>query len=207
MLSIVQTFLSDSSASDGIPGKILKTCANELADAYRLLFQASLNQGVVPDDWKDASVVPLFKKGDRSRAVNYRPVSLTSISSKLLEHIVHSSIMGHLDRFICLTESQHGFRKKRSCETQLISTLDDFSKCLNNQGQTDAILLDFSKAFDKVDHEGLLLKLSHYGIQQSTLAWIRSFLLGRRQHVLVEGATSAPRPVASGVPQGTVLGP
>jgi len=192
---------------DGIPGKLLKTCAHELADVYRLLFQASLDQGTVPDDWKDASVVPLFKKGDRTKAVNYRPVSLTSISSKLLEHVVHSSIMDHFDKHKFLNDAQHGFRQKRSCETQLISTIDDFSQCLNSKSQIDAILLDFSKAFDKVDHEGVLLKLSHYGIRNSTLSWIRSFLIGRSQKVFVEGTTSAARPVVSGVPQGTVLGP
>jgi len=192
---------------DGIPGKILKICAEELADVYTLLFQASLDQGVVPEDWKDANIVPLFKKGDKTKAVTYRPVSLPSISCKLLEHIIHSSIMAHLDEFKFLNNAQHGFRKKRSCETQLISTLEDFNNCLNKKQQIDAILLDFSKAFDKVDHEGLLLKLDHCGISDSLLSWIRSFLIGRGQKVLVDGTMSAPRPVLSGVPQGTVLGP
>ena len=192
---------------DNIPGRLLKICAHELVDVYQILFQASLDQGIVPPDWKGANVVPLFKKGDKSKAENYRPISLTSISCKILEHVVHSNIMGHLDRFNILDDAQHGFRKRRSCVTQLISTLNDFADCLKTQKQIDAIVLDFSKAFDKVDHEGLLLKLDHLGIRNSMLSWIRSFLIGRTQKVLVDGKTSTPKPVASGVPQGTVLGP
>ena len=115
--------------------------------------------------------------------------------------------MTHFDNFNVLDDAQHGFRKKRSCISQLIITLDDFANTLKNKEQTDAILLDFSKAFDKVDHEGLLLKLEHYGIRSSLLLWVRSFLIGRKQKVLVDGAASSPTPVMSGVPQGTVLGP
>ena len=192
---------------DGIPGRLLKMCSLELVDVFTLLFQASLKQGTVPEDWKKAHIVPLFKKGDRSNPANYRPISLTSIPCKLLEHIVHSSIMNHFESFNFLTPYQHGFRNKRSCDSQLITTVHDFTTCLNRKEQTDAILLDFSKAFDKVDHEGLLHKLQHAGIQNSSLNWIKSFLLNRTQQVLVEGTTSPPKPVVSGVPQGTVLGP
>ena len=87
---------------------------------------------------------------------NYRPISLTSLTCKLLEHVVHSNIMTHLDKYNVLDKEQHGFRKYRSCVTQLISTLDDFATCLKNKQHIDAALLDFSKVFDKVDHEGLL---------------------------------------------------
>ena len=115
--------------------------------------------------------------------------------------------MDHLDSFQYLNKAQHGFRQKRSCETQLITTVNDFATCLNNKQQIDAVLLDFSKAFDKVDHEGLLLKLKHAGINNTLHSWIRSFLIGRVQQVIVDGTMSAPKPVQSGVPQGTVLGP
>ena len=192
---------------DGVPGKLLKICANELVDIYKLIFQTSIDQGIVPPDWKEANVVPLFKKGDKKNAENYRPISLTSLSCKLLEHVVHSNIMGHLDKFEVLDNAQHGFRKRRSCATQLISTLDEFADCLKKKEQIDAILLDFSKAFDKVDHEGLLMKLEHLGIRHSLLSWCKSFLVGRSQKVLVDGMASNPKPVLSGVPQGTVLGP
>ena len=192
---------------DGIPGNLLKICAEEIADVYTLLFQASLDQGSLPSDWKKANIVPVFKKGDKGRVENYRPISLTSITSKILEHIIHSSIMDHLEKHSLLNKFQHGFRQKRSCTTQLITTVRDFTDCLNRKQQIDAVLLDFSKAFDKVDHEKLLTKLSSLGISDSLHLWIRSFLSGREQTVLVDGSSSSPAPVLSGVPQGTVLGP
>ena len=145
---------------DETPGKFLKICAFELHEVFTILFQTSLDLGVVPDEWKVAHIFPLFKKGDKTKAENYRPISLTSISCKLLEHIVHSTLMGFLDSNEILSPFQHGFRQKRSCESQLLTTLRDFSESLNSSGQTDAILLDFSKAFDKVDHRLLLSKMN-----------------------------------------------
>ena len=190
---------------DQIPGRFLKLCSKDMSFIFEVLFQASLDQGVVPSAWKEANVMPLFKKGDRSLPENHRPISLTSVSSKLLEHVVHSNIMSHFDKYNVLDNAQHGFRKNRSCVSQLIITLNDFANSLKNSQQIDAVLLDFSKAFDKVDHEGLILKLNHLGIRNSLLMWTTYFLIGRRQRVLVEGM--APTAVLSGVPQGTVLGP
>ena len=178
-----------------------------MADVFRTLFQASLNQGVVPPDWKNANIVPLFKKGDKSNPANYRPISLTSLTCKILEHVVYSSVMTHFEKYSILDDAQHGFRKNRSCVSQLISTMDDFANSLKNQKQTDAILLDFSKAFDKVDHLGLLSKLEHLGIRGPLLEWTSSFLIGRKQRVVVDGQASPHSDVLSGVPQGTVLGP
>ena len=111
-----------------------------LAPVYTILFQASLDQGSVPEDWKTAHITPIFKKGDPKKAANYRPISLTSITCKLLEHIIHSNIMTHFDSNNILTDCQHGFRKQRSCESQLISTCDDLTKNIDHQIQTDMIL-------------------------------------------------------------------
>ena len=112
-----------------------------------------------------------------------------------------------LDEHHILTDCQHGFRARRSCETQLLTLAQELIAGLDKRHQHDMIILDFSKAFDRVPHERLMVKLGHYGIRGATQRWIRAFLTNRTQQVLVEGATSDSIPVVSGVPQGTVLGP
>ena len=126
---------------------------------------------------KTANVLSIFKKGNRSLPSNYRPISLTSICCKIMEHIVYSNILNHLQRHNIFCEEQHGFRSGRSCETQLLNIIDDHAKHLDDRKQTDVILLDFSKVFDKVPHHRLCLKLSHYGIHGCTLFWIENLFL------------------------------
>jgi hypothetical protein len=177
---------------DSIPAFILKTAADELAPVLTKLFQLSLDSGEVPADWRNAWVVPIFKKGERHLAANYRPVSLTSIICKILEHVVHSSVMRHFDQHSILTDSQHGFRKQRSCETQLITTVHQIARQLAEGAQVDVVLLDFSKAFDKVPHARLLSKLDYYGVRTNTLKWISAFLSHRQQQVVLEDHISLP---------------
>ncbi len=196
-----------ASGPDLIPPRILKIAAQPLSLCLTILFNASLSTSIVPQDWKRANITPVFKKGERSKASNYRPVSLTCICSKMLEHIVVSQMMDHFDSHNILVDCQHGFRSNRSCETQLLSLSQDLHQHLENRKQVDMIVLDFSKAFDKVPHHRLLRKLRNYGIHGSTLCWIASFLLGRKQRVVIDGETSDWADVESGVPQGTVLGP
>ena len=208
----VKQLLSDivphkSSGPDQIPGRLLKLMANEIAPSLSLIYQASLEQSVLPQDWKNALVVPIFKKGSRSQPSNYRPISLTCIVCKILEHIISSKMYQHLEENHIICMEQHGFRKQRSCETQLISTIHDFATTLNVGGQVHAILLDLSKAFDTVPHNKLCYKLSSYGIRGQLLNWINAFLTDRKQQVVLNGETSQPQPVISGVPQGSVLGP
>ncbi|XP_071476520.1 uncharacterized protein [Diadema antillarum] len=165
------------------------------------------SSGDVPEDWKKAAVVPIFKKGERCKAVNYRPVSFTSIVCKTLEHIVCSNILDHLDNHQILSETQHGFRKRRSCTSQLLHTIHDLSNSIDSRNQIDMILLELSKAFDMIPQGRLLHKIQFYGIRGNTHNWIKEFLTDRSQRVVLDGCTSHTSSVPSGVPQGSVIGP
>ena len=192
---------------DGIPCRLLQSVAKELAPGLTKLFSTSLESGQVPKDWCHAIVQPIFKKGDRSTAANYRPISLTCVCCKLMEHVIRTQVTEHLEKNNIFSDAQHGFRKRRSCETQLLLTVDDLAREIDRGGQTDTILLDYAKAFDKVPHQRLVMKLYYYGIRGRTLIWIQNFLANRTQQVAVEGEKSETADVTSGVPQGSVLGP
>ena len=198
---------SKSPGPDKIRPRLLKELALELAPAFTLLYQSSLTTGIVPTDWKHANVAPIFKKGERYLPGNYRPISLTSIPCKILEHILVSSILKYCEENNILCPEQHGFRRHHSCETQLIGLVDEVSSDLANGNEVDALILDFAKAFDKVSHALLVHKIAHLGIVGEINRWIEHFLQNRTQVVVLEGATSESAPVESGVPQGSVLGP
>ena len=197
---------------DGLSARVLKECSSEIAPILAYIYNESLAQGNVPDDWRQANVAPVFKKGEKYDPANYRPVSLTCICCMTLEHIIVSNINKHLSLENILADCQHGFRSQRSCETQLVQFFHDMVSNLDraqNRGhrQTDVIIMDFAKAFDKVPHKRLLYKLHYYGIRGSTHQWIASWLSERFQKVVLDGQASDPVPALSGVPQGSVLGP
>ena len=161
--------------------------------------------GEIPKEWSLANICPLFKKSDRSLACNYRPVSLTCVPCKLFEHIVCSNIMAHLDGYKLLSDRQHAFRKRHSCETQLTTVIYDWAKILDNRGQVDTFILDFEKAFDTPPHELLKSKLFSYGIGGKTLKWIDSFLWFRKQRVVVNEVKSDWAPVFENQSLGPLL--
>ena len=194
-----------SPGPDKISPLFLKNTVNEIALMLTHLFQQSLTRSTLPTAWKYAYVSPTFKKGNKSDPKNYRPVSLTSLICKMMEHIVVSQIMKHLQSYI-LSEVQYGFRPHHSCEAQLLLTTNDLVIAIDNKLQTEMASLNFSKAFDKVAHTRLINKLDFYGIRGEILRCIISFLSNRTQQVVVSGTQSLSCSVSFGVPQGSVLG-
>ena len=194
-----------ASGPDEITARLLKETAEQIAPSLTLLYNQSLNIGVFPEEWKLANIVSVFKKDIKEYVENYRPISLLSIISKVLERCVLVRLRDHLLQL--LHRAQHGFIPGRSCVTELVEVLNYIGSLLDSGQQTDVIYLDMSKAFDKVQHSLIIARLQQFNISGSLWKWFTSYLCGRRQRVTVLGATSQEREVSSGVPQGSILGP
>ena len=196
-----------SAGPDGLHPYLLKKCAVELSYPLHIIFTKSFNAGVVPKLWSCSRVTPLFKGKSRLVPLNYRPVSITSVPCKVLERIIAGKLMDYLEHNNLLSRFQFGFRRGRSTEDQLLITYSFIADCVDKGEIVDAILLDFTRAFDVVSHALLLMMLQALGIPDRVVDWVAAFLGGRVMEVACSGAVSTARPVLSGVPQGSVLGP
>ena len=185
LLSLNQT---KACGPDELPPRLLRTFAQELDQALTFLFSQSYTTGIVHMQWRQALVTGVLKKGSKSDPANYRPISLTCLCCKAMEHIVLSHVAIHLSAINILLDSQHGFREKLLSVTQLVSSCHDWATINPSRGQVGVVFLDISKAFDKVPHRRLSVKLSHYGINGSTLTWMNNFLRNRVQAVSINGS-------------------
>ena len=204
----INTLSSNSAAGpDGFPAILLKMAKAQLAKPLHLIWRNILDQGHTPKLLKTSIISPIFKKGNQGLAENYRPVALTSHVSKVFEKVVRRKIQKHLEDHNLFNCNQHGFRAGRSCLGQLLAHTERLLHHVEKGQNVDVIYLDFSKAFDRVDHTILLHKMKVNGIDGKLLKWIQSFLTGRSQQVSVNHILSEETEVICGVSQGFVLGP
>ena len=198
---------SKANGPDGISAKMLKETARSIAPSVTKLFNLSLRTGCFPTDWKTSHVVPIPKSDQHSSPSNYRPISLLSILSKVLERHVHHLVTEHLSLGHSLSQDQWGFRANRSTTLALLRVTNDWLQSLDARVEVCATFFDFRKAFDTVPHRTLISKLKTLYLHPAIIRWICNYLTGRYQRVVVDGATSQSLPVISGVPQGSVIGP
>ena len=192
---------------DNLPGRVLKELHDIIAAPLSIIFQKSLDESLLPEEWLIGEISPIYKnKGAKSDPSNYRPVSLTALVCKNIEDIIREEIIEFFNSINYISPVQYAFVKGRSCVSQVITVLDDWTKTLDEGGNIDVIYTDFKKAYDSVAHQRLLKKVENAGIKGKVLKWIEAFLTNRKQRVKLSDTKSKWANVLSGIPQGTVLG-
>ena len=198
---------SKATGPDQIGNIILRNCAAPLSEPFFQIFKTCISEGTYPASWKLSHVVPVHKKKSRQKVEHYRPISLLSNSSKVFERIIFNQLYAFLDKNKLLTPLNSGFKKGDSTINQLIYLVHNIYKGLENRQDIKIVFLDFSKAFDRVWHRGLIFKLERLGVRGKLLKLIKNYLLDRKQMVVIEGIMSDSMYILAGVPQGSILGP
>ena len=210
ILKIIRNLNSNKAHGwDGISVRMIKICDESLIVPLRLIFENCLHQGIFPEPWKRANIVPVHKKNEKNLKENYRPISLLPIFSKILEKLIYDSLYSYLIKEMLLNPNQSGFRPGDSTINQLLSITHSVFEAFdcNPTLEVRSVYLDISKAFDRVWHDGLIYKLRRCGISGNLLLLLRSFLSNRKQRTVLNGQSSGWGNISAGVPQGSILGP
>ena len=207
IIKILKKLKTNSAAGpDDLPPIFYNKTAKNIAYPLKQLFRTFIDSRTLPQEWKNSIITPKFKKGVTTDPANYRPNALTCFVCKVLESLITSSLIQFLTDHDLISHSQHGFLKKHSTTTNLLTSLRDWTISLSNHKSTHICYIDFQRAFDTVSHIKLIHKLASYGISGNLLFWVQAFLSNRQQCVRINSTHSSYLPVISGVPQGSVLG-
>ena len=198
---------SKSTGLDRISAKLLRECADLIAESLCTIFNHSIVSGIFPDEWKLSKVIPLFKQGNRSDLNNYRPISVIPVVAKVFERIIYDQLYNYLTIHKLISRHQSGFRPLHSTVTALLEATDSWAYNIDQGNVNAVVFLDLKKAFDTVDHDILLSKLAKYGVSGTSYNWFRSYLDCRKQRCFINGSLSGDHFLTCGIPQGTILGP
>jgi len=198
---------SKATGLDNLPARFVSDAAEQIAPSISHIINISILQGKVPNELKLAKVTPLYKKGSKTETGNYRPVSVLSIISKVLERVVYNQIYEYIQINDLFYDLQSGFRKSYSTDTCLLNLTDHIKDEIDKGNLCGMVMLDLQKAFDTVNHDILLIKLKALGFRNDVVQWMNSYLTGREQMVIVSGTKSDTAKITCGVPQGSILGP
>ena len=205
--SIISNFKTKGCHLQSIPVYIFKYLKNLVAPTIAYLFNRTLTEGIFPECLKLARIVPIYKSDNKQDVSNYRPISTLPVLAKIFEKLMHSRLTRYIDHNNLITKHQFGFQTGLNTNDAILEFLDNAYHSLDKKKFLLAIYLDFSKAFDTVNHNILLLKLDNFGIRGNCLNWIKSYLTNRRHYVSISNASSNINTINSGVPQGSILGP
>ena len=210
LLNLIRSLdINKSHGHDGISVRMLKMCDVSIVKPLMIIFNNCLNEGTFPLCWKKANITPIYKKGDKCIISNYRPISILPVCGKLFEKMIYDAYYEYFSNNNIINVNQSGFRSGDSCTNQLSVIVHEILKSFDSSTTLDVrgVFLDISKAFDRVWHEGLIYKLSCYGIEGKALKILQSFLNNRYQRVVLNGQSSNWEKINAGVPQGSILGP